>query len=197
MKGNDFKSSELKPLHVYILFQLYRANIDYAKSIARMLKIDQHEIERAFKELESMKLIERVSNVINNSEAMFKLSYEIRKHHTYYRLTKDGEHTIKSIMDNFGEYLAGITGYDATLEILQFFRRAGCEHAGVVARVFSIKIDECRKLLEELVQHMLLDYCDSKVLKRKHRKAKPKKETRTHHKYYKLSRMSELILRYL
>lgn len=150
------------------------------------------------KELESLRLIERTrGSAIKRSEARFKLSYVVRKHHTYYELTRDGEHTMRSIRDSFDKYLATLTGRDATFDILQFFRRARCEHAGVVARAFPMKIDECRDLLTELVQLGLLAYCDSKVLKRKHRRAEPKKETRTHHKYYKLSRLSELMLRHM
>ncbi|MBO8181716.1 MAG: DUF2250 domain-containing protein [Archaeoglobus sp.] len=198
MSGNNFKDFKLKPLHIYVLFHLRRANIDYAKSIAKSLKMDQPEIERVLKELESLRLIERTrGSAIKRSEARFKLSYEVRKHHTYYELTKEGEHTMRSIRDAFDKYLASLTGRDATFDILQFFRRAGCEHAGVISRTFSMKIDECRRLLTELVQLGLLAYCDSKVLKRKHRRAKPKKETRTHHKYYKLSRLSELMLRHM
>ncbi|AEA46197.1 DUF2250 domain-containing protein [Archaeoglobus veneficus] len=197
MSGNDFKSVELKPLQVYILFHLRRANIDYAKSIARTLKMEQQEIEKVLKELEDMRFIERThGSAIKRSEARFKLSHEVRKHHTYYGLTKDGEHTIRSIRDDFSEYLAHLTGCNVTFPILQFFRMAGCEHAGVVARAFSMRIDECRELLAKLVQLGLLVYCDSKVLKRKHRKAKAKKETRTHHRYYRLSRLAEMLLRY-
>lgn len=41
----------------------------------------------------------------------------------------------------------------------------------------------------------LLEEASSKIIKSGDRKAKPKKETRTHHKYYGLSRIGDLVVR--
>jgi len=43
----------------------------------------------------------------------------------------------------------------------------------------------------------LLEEAKSKIIKFGERKSKPKKETRTHHKYYGLSRIGELVVREL
>jgi predicted transcriptional regulator len=193
----DDPAHRLEPLHVYILVHLKRANIDYARSIARTLKMDEIAIIDRLKELESMSLIERThGSAIKRTEAKLKLSHEVRKHHTYYRLTKFGEHLLREMKKDFGKYLATIAGCEDTFDILKFFARVGCEHAGVIARMFSMRIEDAKALLNRLVDVGLLTECKSKVLKKKHRKAKLKKETRTHHKYYRLSRLSELLLRY-
>ncbi len=43
----------------------------------------------------------------------------------------------------------------------------------------------------------LLEEAQAKIIKFSERRSKPKKETRTHHKYYALSRMGELAVREL
>lgn len=49
--------------------------------------------------------------------------------------------------------------------------------------------------LEELQRMGLLEETKVKIIKFGERKAKPKKETRTHHKYYGLSRVGESVVR--
>ncbi len=196
---DDFEdiAQRLEPLHVYILTHLKRANIDYARSIARTLKMEETVIVDYLKELENLNLIERThGSAIKRTDAKLKLSHEVRKHHTYYGLTKLGEHMLREMKKDFGSYLAALSDCEDTFDILKFFARVGCEHAGVIARMFSMRVEEARNLLARLVDLGLLAECRSKVLKKKHRKAKLKKETRTHHKYYRLSRLSELLLRY-
>jgi predicted transcriptional regulator len=199
VNGTDFENmiQRLDPIHIYLLVHLKRANIDYARSIARTLKMDESVIVNYLKDLEHIGLAERThGSAIKRTEARLKLSYEVRKHHTYYGLTRLGEHLLREMKKDFGKYLATITDHESTLEILIFFAMVECEHAGVIARVFSMRIEEARNFLGRLVDLGLLTECMSKVLKKKHRKSKLKKETRTHHKYYKLSRLSELLLRY-
>ncbi|AGK60881.1 Uncharacterized protein conserved in archaea [Archaeoglobus sulfaticallidus PM70-1] len=190
--------AKLSPLHIYILIHLRRANIDYAKSISKITKIDQQEIEKALKELEELGLIDRShGSAIKRTAARFKLSHEVHKHHTYYCLTRLGEHTSRMLRDLLGDYLSSITGYDAALDIIEYLAKAECEHAGWLARVFSMKVSDVQSLLTKLLDLGLLSECKAKVLKKKHRKGKPKKETRTHHTYYRLSRLGEMMLRYI
>ncbi len=191
--------NSLALLHVYILVHLRRANIDYAKSIAKTAKVDQHEVEKALKDLEGLGLVERIhGSAIKRTEAKFKLSYEVHKHHTYYSLTRLGDRVSRKLRDGlFRDYLRSATGYDAALDVLEYLAKAECEHAGWIARVFSMHVSDTQSLLDRLLDLGLLSECRAKVLKRKHRKGKPKKETRTHHTYYTLSKLGEMLLRYL
>lgn len=189
----------LTPLQVYILAHLRQANIDYAKSIAKMMEMPIEKVAESLEELEKLGIIERTHGAaIKRTEARFKLSLEVRKHHTYYRLTKEGKHLLRTIKTNnlLGEYLSSISGYNNALELLIFLKKARYEHAATISRVFSVNLEDTRSILRNLVKLNLIAECKPKVLKRKHRKAKPKKETRTQHKYYKLSRLGELLLRY-
>jgi predicted transcriptional regulator len=56
-------------------------------------------------------------------------------------------------------------------------------------------LEEVTPKLEELERMGLLEEAKAKIIKFGERKSKPKKETRTHHKYYGLSRIGELVVR--
>ncbi len=189
----------LNSLQIYILVHLKRANIDYAKSIAKTVKIELSEVEKALKHLENLKLIERShGSAIKRTEARFKLSYEVHKHHTYYRLTKTGELTTRKLRDGLiRDYFENIVGNKNALEILEFLEKVECEHAGWIARVFSTNVEEVQNLLDKLLVLGFISKYKSKVLKKKHRKSKPKKETRTHHTYHTLSRLGKMLMRCL
>ncbi|RLG58230.1 MAG: DUF2250 domain-containing protein [Candidatus Hydrothermarchaeota archaeon] len=189
--------NNLSPLHIYILAHLSKANIDYAKSIAKVLKTEQSIVDQALKELEDIKIIERShGSSIKRTKARFKLSHEVHKHHTYYKLTKEGELLLREIKKDFSAYLTDLVENEKTLEILKFLRKAKHEHVKQIAKVFSLQIDEAKSIITKLLSFGLIAECKTKLLKRKHRRAKPKKETRTQHKYYKLSRLGELLLRF-
>ncbi len=183
----------LHPLQVYILLHLKRADTEYAKGIARRLKISTAEVEEALGRLEAWSLVERSSgSAIKRSEARFKLAQEVRKHHLYYTLTRAGKHLLRKL--SITCYLRARYSEKAP-EVLEVLRKAGCENHLTLARLTSMKPAEAKELLERLRRDGLASTCSARVLKRKHRRAKPKKETRTHHTYYRLSRMGELLLR--
>lgn len=81
-----------------VMNHLKRANIDYGKSIARVTGIPLERVLEILDELESMGLVERVQGkVLKRSKARFKLSNEVRKHHVYYKLSRQGELLLRSI----------------------------------------------------------------------------------------------------
>ncbi len=179
----------LNPLHIYILAHLSKANIDYAKSIAKVLKTEQSIVDQALKELEDLRIIERShGSSIKRTKARFKLSYEVHKHHTYYKLTKEGELFLREIKKDFFAYLTDLIENEQSLDILKFLRKAKHEHVKQIAKVFSLQVEEARSIITKLLSFGLVVEC-----KTKHRRPKPKRE----HKYYKLSRLGELLLRFL
>ncbi len=99
-------SCKLIPLHLYVLTHLKRAGIDYAKSISKMIGVSVGVIENTLSEMERKRIIERThGSAIKRTEARFKLSYEVRKHHKYYRLTNDGEKLLRAIKNNINDIL--------------------------------------------------------------------------------------------
>jgi len=188
----------LTPLRLYILAHLIRAGIDYAKSISKTLKHPQSYLIEELEDMENLGYIERThGSAIKRTEARFKLSYEVRKHHTYYRLTKEGEILLKKIKNNLEGYFEDITGNEKSFEIFTFLIKAEYEHAGLIAKSFSMNTEQTRDLLMKLINLGLIEQCKPRTLKRKHRKAKPKKETRTQHMYYRATRLGNMLLRYI
>jgi len=191
-------SYNLLPLHLYIITHLKRAGIDYAKSISKTAKIPIDVVENALNEMERKGIIERThGSAIKRTEARFKLSYEVRKHHKYYRLTNDGVKLLRAIKKDIGEYFENVTGFEKAFDVFMFIVKAEYEHAAYIAKSFSMSVEQTKNLLAELIDLGLIEESKPKVLKKKHRRAKPKKETRTQHKYYRATRLGEMLVRYL
>ncbi len=199
-KDNILNESFLRKFdvkHLLVLLHLKRAKLDYAKSIQINTKLRMEDVREILKFLEEENIIERFhGSSVKRTEAKYKLAHEVRKHHTYYRLSKIGDHILR-ILRNIEKYFELKTGHKKAFDVLKFLGYAECEHLGTVARYISIKKEEAKNIVNKLISMNVVEECKAKVIKRKHRKAKPKRETRTHHKYYRLSKLGEMLLRYL
>ncbi len=192
MKGID----ALSPLEFYILLHIRKANADYANAIAKRLKMPREEIMHVLKIMEEKGLLERsTGSAIKKSEARFKLTQEVRKHHLYFTLTREAELNLRKALHNGVEDYFARRYSPKAAEVLNFLKKAGCENHLHISKTLSIPAEETKSLLSLLLEERLVELCRAKVLKRKHRRAKPKKETRTHHKYYRVTRLYELIVR--
>ncbi len=91
-------SNDLTPIHLYILLHLKRAKVDYAKMMSKLSRIDLDLINSCIEDLIKAGLIERDSgSAIKRSKAKFKKAFEVRKHHTYYKLSRKGELFVRKI----------------------------------------------------------------------------------------------------
>ncbi|QXJ31529.1 DUF2250 domain-containing protein [Saccharolobus shibatae] len=184
--------------YLTILKHLKIANIDYGKSIMLNTKIPLAEIVEILDDLEKLGLIERVHGAtLKNTEAKFKLSSEVHKHHTYYKLTREGDHLLRHLEDRMliDAYMDIVKNDNLALNILRLADELNADHALTYAKLTHKRLEEITPKIEELVKMGLLEEKNSKIIKFADRKAKPKKETRTHHKYYGLSRIGELVVR--
>ncbi len=189
---------KLNSLQLYILAHLKRANIDFAKSIAKNIKWPVEEINRELNRMEGSGLIERShGSAVKRTDAKFKLAQEVRKHHTYYGLSEKGEKLVRDVRNNTSKYFQQIVGDSKALDVFLFIKEAEYEHAEQIGKSVSLTKERTRSILQKLVQAGLISEEKPKTLKRKHRKGKPKKETRTQHKYYRVTRVGEMIVRYL
>ncbi|WP_371731541.1 DUF2250 domain-containing protein [Thermococcus sp. MV11] len=86
------------PVHLYVLSHLKRAGVDYAKMMAKVSRLPLELINDAVGDLLELGLIERdPGSAIKRSKARFKKAFEVHKHHTYYRLSCEGELMVRSI----------------------------------------------------------------------------------------------------
>jgi len=96
--------SKLLPIHIYILLHLKRANVDYAKMIAKVTDLDLDVVKSAIEDLVKLGLIERDhGSALKRSKARFKKAFEVHKHHTYYKLSREGEITAALLIYETGE----------------------------------------------------------------------------------------------
>ncbi|AWR97032.1 DUF2250 domain-containing protein [Acidianus sulfidivorans JP7] len=184
--------------YLEVLQHLKKANVDYGKSIMLNTKIPIEEVVDILDKLESLGLIERVHGAtLKNTEAKFKLSSEVHKHHTYYRLTREGDHLLRYLDEKeiIKGYIDLVKNDDLAKDILKLAEELNADHALTYSKLTHKKLEEVTPKLEELEKMGLLEEEKSKIIKFGDRKSKPKKETRTHHKYYGLSRMGELVVR--
>ena len=97
-RPGSYRGLELLPVHIYVLVHLKKAGVDYAKMMAKMSGLPLELIEDAVNDLLELGLIERDSgSAIKRSKARFKKAFEVHKHHTYYRLSREGELFVRSI----------------------------------------------------------------------------------------------------
>ena len=90
------------PIHLYVLFHLKKANVDYAKMIAKLTDLDLELVKTAIEDLMKAGLIERdQGSALKRSKAKFKKAFEVHKHHTYYKLSRKGELFVRKIDEDW------------------------------------------------------------------------------------------------
>lgn len=188
----------LIPGALRVLMHLRRARADFGRSVAAALHMPLEAAVSTLESLESMGLVERVpGSSVKRSDAKMKLADEVHKHHTYYRLSWKGDALLRSLDERaLAEgYARALEGDDLALALLRVARRIGVDHALTYARLVGRPLEQVEAELERLVGMGLMEVSRGRVVKRGDRKAKPKPETRVHHRYYALSREGDLLLR--
>ncbi|MGB9734313.1 MAG: DUF2250 domain-containing protein [Conexivisphaera sp.] len=181
-----------------VLRHLRRAHVDYGRSVAASLRTSIEAAVSILESLESMGLVERVpGSSVKRSDAKMKLADEVHKHHTYYRLSREGDALLRSLDDRaLAEgYARALDGDELAFALLHVARRIGVDHALTYAKLVGRPLEQVEAELERLVGMGLMEIPRNRVVKRGDRKAKPKPETRVHHRYYALSREGDLLLR--
>ncbi len=89
---------KLNIVDVYVLLHLKKAGVDYAKMMAKVTGLPIEKINESVEKLMKEGLIERdEGSAIKRSKARFKKAHEVHKHHTYYRLSRLGELTVRKM----------------------------------------------------------------------------------------------------
>ena len=109
-RPGSYRGSELLPVHLYILTHLKKAGVDYAKMMAKVSGLPIELINDAIGDLLELGLVERDSgSAVKRSKARFKKAFEVHKHHTYYKLSREGELFVRSIDERWLErYFNGL-----------------------------------------------------------------------------------------
>ncbi|MDP7974851.1 MAG: ribonuclease Z [Thermoprotei archaeon] len=94
-----------------IMIHLERAGIDYAYSVARHNGMSLEQVEATLEDLVRKGLVERAgSSSIKRSDARFKRSDEVHKHHTYFSLTRAGKLALREVKLSARKHAARLSG---------------------------------------------------------------------------------------
>ncbi len=78
---------------------------------------------------------------MKNTEAKFKLSSEVHKHHTYYSLTKNGDHLLRylSERDLIEAYIDYLRSDEQAFKIVKLAEELNADHALTYAKLTKTK----------------------------------------------------------
>lgn len=92
------------PVAYLICYHLDYVGGDYPKSIARYLDAEREEVDALCQEMEQTGVLERVeSGTVKQRNVKAKKSEEVRQHHTYYRLSREGDHLLRFLSEPDGQ----------------------------------------------------------------------------------------------
>jgi len=109
---------------IYVLLHLKKAKVDYAKMMSKLTGIPVEKINECIKSLMEMGLVERDSgSAIKRSKVRFKKAHEVHKHHTYYRLTRDGEIFSRKIAEELDRVIDRLTKKGTYNHVVELYKK--------------------------------------------------------------------------
>jgi hypothetical protein len=91
------------PVAYLICYHLDAVEGNYPRSMAGHLDAERTHVESLCKEMETAGLLERVeSGTVKQRRVKAKQADEVRQHHTYYRLSRDGDHLLRFLSEADG-----------------------------------------------------------------------------------------------
>ncbi|MGC9133079.1 MAG: DUF2250 domain-containing protein [Nanopusillaceae archaeon] len=87
--------------YIKVIKHLKIANVNYAKNISKYTGIDIKKVRKILEELKELNIVEELhSKTVKRTVAKLKKQFQVRMHHTYYRLTDIGKQIYKILRDN-------------------------------------------------------------------------------------------------
>lgn len=92
------------PLAYLVCYHLDHVEGNYPKSMAGHLDAQRGHVEDLCKEMETAGLLERIeSGTVKQRNVKAKQADEVRQHHTYYRLSREGDHLLRFLAERTGQ----------------------------------------------------------------------------------------------
>lgn len=186
-----------RPLAYLVLYHLDTVKGDYPRSMSGHLDAEREDVADLCAEMETAGLLERIeSGMLKRRKVKLKRANETHQHHTYYRLSRRGDHLLR--------FLDGSEGRANVLRHLERARtlaerlsRGGPDYARMTAEELGWGLRETRRLYRAMEAVGLVTTYEGSTIKGTERKLKPKDETHRKHTYYVTTREAERILREL
>ena len=183
------------PLPFLVLSHLDAVEGDYPRSMARHLDADRSEVVEVCETLERAGLVERIeSGMLKRRKVKLKRAAETHQHHTYYRLSRAGDHLLRFLDDPEGtaNFLRWV---DDALPIARRLSRGGPDYPRMTAEELGLEYERVRRLYAAMAQVGIVEQYDGGTIKGSERRLKPKSETHRKHTYYVTTRETDQVLR--
>ena len=185
------------PVAYLICYHLDAVEGNYPRSMAGHLDAQRDHIESLCEEMETAGLLERVeSGTVKQRRVKAKQADEVRQHHTYYRLSREGDHLLRFLDEPEGQLNVLRHLPDGRTLVLRL-ARGGPDYPRMTADELDMKFEYVRHLYRALRQVGLVTEYDGSMIKASERKSKPKDETHRKHTYYVTTDRGEQALRQL
>ncbi|MFC7074712.1 DUF2250 domain-containing protein [Halovenus rubra] len=92
------------PVAYLICYHLDHVDGNYPKSMAGYLDAERDRVEQLCKDMEAAEILERIeSGTVKQRNVKAKKTNEVRQHHTYYRLSREGDHLLRFLSEPEGQ----------------------------------------------------------------------------------------------
>jgi predicted transcriptional regulator len=183
------------PVAYLVCYHLDAVEGNYPRSMAGHLDAGRGQVEELCEEMETTGILERVeSGTVKQRRVKAKQAEEVRQHHTYYRLSRQGDHLLRFLDEPEGQrnVLAHLPDGHT---LVQRLARGGPDYPRMTAEELEMDFEYVRHLYRALRQVGLLTEYDGSTIKATERKLKPKDETHRKHTYYVTTDRGEAALR--
>jgi predicted transcriptional regulator len=185
------------PVAYLLCYHLDAVEGNYPRSMAGHLDAQRDHVERLCAEMETAGLLERVeSGTVKQRRVKAKQADEVRQHHTYYRLSREGDHLLRFLGEPEGQ-LNVLRHLPDGKRLVQRVHRGGPDYPRMTAEELEMEFEYVRHLYRALRQVGLVTEYEGSTIKGSERKLKPKDETHRKHTYYVTTGRGDEVLREL
>jgi predicted transcriptional regulator len=185
------------PVAYLICYHLDVVEGNYPRSMAGHLDAERKQVETLCEQMEAASLLERVeSGTVKQRNVKAKAADEVRQHHTYYRLSRDGDHLLRFLDDETGQ-LNVLRHLPDGRTLVERLARGGPDYPRMSADELAMDFEYVRHLYRALRQVGLVRRYEGSTIKGTERSLKPKPETHRKHTYYIATDRGEELLRQL
>jgi predicted transcriptional regulator len=185
------------PVAYLICYHLDAVEGNYPRSMAGHLDAQRDHIESLCGEMETAGLLERVeSGTVKQRRVKAKQADEVRQHHTYYRLSREGDHLLRFLDEPDGQ-LNVLRHLPDGHTLVRRLARGGPDYPRMTAEELDMEFEYARHLYRALRQVGLVTEYEGSTIKGTERKLKPKDETHRKHTYYVTTDRGDEVVRRL
>jgi predicted transcriptional regulator len=183
------------PVAYLLLYHLDTVEGNYPRSMAGHLDAERKAVESLCERMETAGLLERVeSGTVKQRRVKAKKADEVRQHHTYYRLSREGDHLLRFLGEREGK-LNVLRHLPDGRRIAERLARGGPDYPRMTADELDMSFEHARHCYRALRRVGLVTTYEGSTIKGTERKLKPKDETHRKHTYYVTTDVAEGVLR--